>query len=451
MTKAIEAWILRNEINFKDNNEKKHLIDFLSHKFGYKNSINFSYSQCVEKADAWVTELNLKNLSQVDLGKVETVFEEGPYKIVRLLDQTARNYEGAKMSHCVASYTDDKKVYSLRDQADLPHATIHVHNGQIMEISGKGNGAVSPKYVDFLVKFLDKSKIEMDEYSLQSIGYFHNQEILNLLKGICSNLKYKTFNGKEYIYTKNKIKFLKPLVNEPADVIHNLMSYLCYSNQNREDLLNLVKAREDLLIKNNPVLTLLGRCDISLSPIQVALTMKNLELSKYLIQTHIKDYGLLFKKLRCFREVFASEDEEFIRYLLNKGLRIDEDFDLSQTVKYNFHRLAIYIIKRTKDLSIVELLEKAGLDCTKVQREVLWVFLKEILTQNDLVKLAYFSKMRIPLDDHTVALILTLDKDHPAFNLFLKVFDTTLEEITARINPEVEKHLEFNRLFKMKY
>jgi hypothetical protein len=57
------------------------------------------------------------------------------------------------MSHCVASYYGrDTVIYSLRDSNNNPHCTIEDGN----QIKGKGNGSVDPKYIDYVVKFLEK-------------------------------------------------------------------------------------------------------------------------------------------------------------------------------------------------------------------------------------------------------------------------------------------------------
>jgi len=153
MTKAINAWVKRNQNHFKDSNEKNHLIEFLVNKYGNKNSINFSYPQCVLKADEWVKELNQKNKNNLNPGKTKVVMDFGNLKVVRLLDQDSRNWEGSQMKHCVASYTNQDELYSLRDAKDTPHCTIEVKEKSVGQIKGKANGAVKPEYIAPVLKF----------------------------------------------------------------------------------------------------------------------------------------------------------------------------------------------------------------------------------------------------------------------------------------------------------
>tara|TARA_Y100000034_G_C6909981_1_gene423998 strand:+ start:11726 stop:12151 length:426 start_codon:yes stop_codon:yes gene_type:complete len=138
MTEAIK--------NFKEKHKNKdkidHVIDFLKDQYSHKKSINFSYDQALIKANKWTEELNRRNKDLKDSGEVELIhtFENG-YKLVKLIDQTSRDWEGLKMSHCVSSYKDEDILYSLRKDSGKPFCTMEVDGeGKLVQISGKANG-----------------------------------------------------------------------------------------------------------------------------------------------------------------------------------------------------------------------------------------------------------------------------------------------------------------------
>jgi hypothetical protein len=79
-------------------------------------------------------------------------FKDG-FKFVKLLSESCYQREGKLMSHCVASYYGRSvEIYSLRDSSNNPHCTIEKDR----QIKGKGNGKIDLKYIDYVVKFLEK-------------------------------------------------------------------------------------------------------------------------------------------------------------------------------------------------------------------------------------------------------------------------------------------------------
>jgi hypothetical protein len=91
------------------------------------------------------------------------------FKIVQLVSKESYEREGKLMSHCVSSYYGrESKIYSLRDSKNLPHATIE--HGQ--QIKGKGNWKIDPKYIDYIVKFLEKTWMTVWENEMKNLGYY---------------------------------------------------------------------------------------------------------------------------------------------------------------------------------------------------------------------------------------------------------------------------------------
>ena len=448
MTKAINAWVKRNQNHFKDSNEKNHLIDFLTHEYSLKNSINFSYSQCVSKADAWVTKLNQKNLSQIDLGRVDTFFEEGPYKIVKILDQVARNYEGAKMGHCVAKYKDEAALYSLRDKENIPHCTIEIRDGKVNQISGRANSSVSPKYIGFLISFFQKINIAIPKDILKLMGYVHNPEALMLIKKLSSNVKIKVFYNHEYIYTRNKLKFISPLLDQTDESIYCLMSYLCETSQNQEELINLASKHPDLLLKTSFFQDCNDYTIGRRSPIHISFINQSFDFTKRLIKNHVKDYHSLFACPALFNQTLALKDEDFIRYLFSIGFRLDgghdPGYELRSSGYYEWMHCSVFIfIMFSKDLSMLKDFEQAGFNPLLVPIKYIWFICTCSRIKNDQAKRGYISSLKIPLTDYAVAAIEVLNKSDPAaVDLFLGCFGVTLDEAKLRVTPElVESHI----------
>lgn len=146
--------------------EWKNIINYLVYK-DFKNLENFaSYKLLKEKAKKWMNLLkqNDKTMDE-EYGKdIEIVldFEDG-FKFVKLLSENAYIREGKLMKHCLASqfYRKNTEIFSLRDSSNLPHCTIEKYD----QIKGKRNGDVSPKYIDYVVRFLEL--IGMDDHGLK--------------------------------------------------------------------------------------------------------------------------------------------------------------------------------------------------------------------------------------------------------------------------------------------
>ena len=193
MTKAIETWVEKNTDKFKSPSEQEHLIEFLMENFGQKNSINFNYEDCVQKAEQWIRDLNEKT-NRKNVGQTKTVMTlKDGFFVVQLLDQAAKEYEGLEMGHCVAHIGyEPKTIFSLRDSNKNPYCTFEIQNQFLLQLKGKQNRPVLSKYVPYVLEFLKSKKLKATadlERSLKSLGFdtFDGKETITI-KSYFSNL-----------------------------------------------------------------------------------------------------------------------------------------------------------------------------------------------------------------------------------------------------------------------
>jgi hypothetical protein len=211
---SVLSWIDHNLSNYlekhqEDQTEIEHIIDFLiSDKCPIKLD-KVSYKQAKEKSDLWVKELN-KEASKIKEKKSDTEivldFKDG-FKFVKLLGENAYKREGLLMSSCVASYFGrDTNTYSLRDKQNNPHCTVEENE----QIKGKGNGSINPKYIKYVVEFLEFLGMEVSDNEMSNLGYVNISDIKD---------KKAVFNDlfrKKYFYKGNKI------LDKDGEEYHNI-------------------------------------------------------------------------------------------------------------------------------------------------------------------------------------------------------------------------------------
>jgi len=192
------------EIEFVNNHLKKHLeknpenqtevetiLDYL-----YSNQkvdiSKFGYQIALEKTEKWHKKLQSVSSkdNEVEWKDYEVFLDFWDwFKVVRLISQECYQREGKLMSHCVSSYYGrSSKIFSLRDSENLPHCTIEDGN----QIKGKWNGNIDPKYIDYIVKFLEKTWMTVGENEMRNLGYYKIEKIDEGLTSECA------YNG--YIY-----------------------------------------------------------------------------------------------------------------------------------------------------------------------------------------------------------------------------------------------------------
>ena len=154
----------------KNLSEAEHIIDFLIAK-RFESLEWASYDLLRKKAEKWIRLLNanVKTIDEEYGTDIKTVLDfENGFRFVKLISEKAYRREGALMSHCVASYFGkEKDIYSLRDEFNKPHCTIE----KDVQIKGKGNGIINTKYIDYIVRFLEWSGMEVRDSEMENLGY----------------------------------------------------------------------------------------------------------------------------------------------------------------------------------------------------------------------------------------------------------------------------------------
>ena len=197
--------------------EVEHILDYL-----YSNQkvdiTKIGYKTIKEKADKWNTKLQTIKVKD-DSDWIEIVLDfKDWFKFVKLVSKDSYEKEGKLMSHCVGSYYGRwKDIYSLRDGSNNPHCTIEDGN----QIKGKGNWKIDPKYIEYVVKFLEFKGMQVREWEMQNLWYYKLDKIdtnisceklynwyvfewnLNLIK----DKDWNTYQGLWILNVKNLIDF----------------------------------------------------------------------------------------------------------------------------------------------------------------------------------------------------------------------------------------------------
>jgi len=175
----IKDWLVTHVFtqDHYEQQEVEHVIDFLMSDKAPKNLNKASYKQMQKKTDDWVKALNKKGASIKELKKDTKIvldFKDG-FRVVQLVGKNAYKREGFLMRHCVADYYGkDDEVYSLRDKNNTPHATMSKSSQQI---KGKGNGSIHPKYIKYVIEFLEYLDVEVRKGEMKGLGYVDIQDI----------------------------------------------------------------------------------------------------------------------------------------------------------------------------------------------------------------------------------------------------------------------------------
>jgi hypothetical protein len=210
---VVVAWIEKRVKGKEPVSEVEHIIDYLISDKAPKRLDRATYKQMKSNAEKWNNTLIKKGgkIKETD-DSVETVIDFGDgFKVVKLIEKEAYDREGFLMRHCVASYFGkDKEIYSLRDSDNQPHCTIEKDN----QIKGKGNGDIHPKYIDYVVRFLEFTGMKVRDSEMEHLGY-----IVPKFKKHIKNKLYKDKylrKTEEIAYNNNVIIF---------DSIDNVMKY----------------------------------------------------------------------------------------------------------------------------------------------------------------------------------------------------------------------------------
>jgi hypothetical protein len=124
-------------------------------------------------------------------------FKDG-FRFMKLIGKRAYEREGYLMGHCVASYYGkDDEIYSLRDKNNMPHATISKSSQQI---KGRGNGSIHPKYIRYVVEFLEFLKVPVRDSEMANLGYVNIEKLTEDIDN-----KNELFKGKYWHRESTKL------------------------------------------------------------------------------------------------------------------------------------------------------------------------------------------------------------------------------------------------------
>jgi hypothetical protein len=173
--------------------ELEHVIDWLYSDAAPKRLQKLSVADAKRLTHQW-TEKNKSKGKNLEDGKSDIediLLFDDKSKIVKLLSENAFKREGYLMSHCLGGYSarSGYDIYSLRDKNNQPHATFEVcmNNEDILQIKGKGNGPIHPKYIHRVLAFLEKLGMHIRPSEMVNLGYYHVPEIH--LEFVRKNLK----------------------------------------------------------------------------------------------------------------------------------------------------------------------------------------------------------------------------------------------------------------------
>ena|SRR3990167_1856357 len=161
-----------------DISEREHIIDYLASDRAPARLRKMSYAQAKLAAEKWSTSQQKKGSGIVDTDEdIETIhdFLDGT-KIVKLKTKKALQREGFFMAHCVGNYDPERStIYSYRDKKNFPHATFEVSKSgeEIVQVKGKGNGPIHPKYIHPILAFLKAIGLNVRPFDMKNLGYAH--------------------------------------------------------------------------------------------------------------------------------------------------------------------------------------------------------------------------------------------------------------------------------------
>ena len=197
---ALKSYLEKNPEN---QTEIEHIIDYMASDKRPKRISRMSYEQAKSNTEKWNNAL-IKKGCAIDENPedVEVIKDFGDgFRVVKLIGENAYKREGFLMRHCVGSYYGkNAEVYSLRDKDNMPHCTME----KDQQIKGKGNGSIHPKYVGYIVSWLEEIGMTVGDSEMKNLGYINIEKIA----GKVAKKKSKLYKGKYLhesatIYAKN--------------------------------------------------------------------------------------------------------------------------------------------------------------------------------------------------------------------------------------------------------
>jgi len=186
--------------------EIEHVIDWLYSESAPRRLRKLSVLDAKRLTREWMEKNKSKGKNiKDDSSDIEEFMKfDDESKIVKLLSENAFKREGYLMSHCLGGYSvrNGYDIYSLRDKNNLPHATFEISkkDQDILQIKGKGNGPIHPKYIHRVLAFLKKLGMDIRPSEMKNLDYYHVPEVhLHFIKDKFKNEKLIEVNGELYV------------------------------------------------------------------------------------------------------------------------------------------------------------------------------------------------------------------------------------------------------------
>lgn len=181
-TIQLSEWI---EKNIKQDRESlEHICDY----FMWIDNPNYklSYKNALSKAQWWVESMKKDTTGEIEWVDYEIVYHTKDWlmKFVKLLTKVAYENESANMRHCIQTYWgNDREVFSLRDNKNMPHATMDIVKDQdkIMQIQWKWDTNVDGKYQEYNIEFLKSMWFTINSSFMKKIGYKSVKALYNVI------------------------------------------------------------------------------------------------------------------------------------------------------------------------------------------------------------------------------------------------------------------------------
>lgn len=338
-----QKWIDTVLKNYKEKNKNyshsdvEHILDWLENT-DEKITIRISFQQALEKANKWVEKINKLNEEGITgPGVVEVMmsFDKG-YKVVLLNDEMSYKWEGYHMGHCVASYFGrDAKIYSLRDSNNIPHCTIEFRHRYISQIKGRGNGAIKPSLISYVIKFVESIDCTINEYELKNLGYLKfNPSEVSTLKTCFKGVKTINFNNHEFVYKHNSVKRIKDYTQAK-----NLIAFFINKN-NIEEIKYIIDKGFDIHMDDEYIFRQLCK-NVGLGKIK----KERFELIKFLVEENNVDLSAISEE--ALTSAVYRGSLELVEYLVDKGASLKYINGLLQTsINYGHLDIANYLIEK---------------------------------------------------------------------------------------------------------
>ncbi len=143
----------------------RYIVDFVVGSADAKIEAYKTFDDAYKASQEWHETLSQdmdQDVEHRDDAQVIHDFKNG-YKIVDL-QQCDLDAEGNAMGHCVGGYdlSQGKKIYSLRDARNKPHATIEIEDSKVEQIKGKQNEPPIEKYAKMIRGWLKTTSLNYE-------------------------------------------------------------------------------------------------------------------------------------------------------------------------------------------------------------------------------------------------------------------------------------------------